>query len=191
VAHADLHALDWRALGLDEVVPIPGADPAGHETDRWMAYADEQALDAQPELVAVYYWLRHHRPEPSGEALVHGDYRPGNSLVRNDDDIMILDWELAHVGDPAEDLGWWAAPVFRAQHTLTGAFEIEDLLQRYETYSGREVDRAAVHFWSVLAVFKLAGMVLTGNRSFCERRSERATAGGLALQDLLFKMTGL
>ena len=51
-------------------------------------------------------WLRANAPEPAEPRLVHGDFRLGNFIVDEDGLAAVIDWELAHLGDPAEDIGW-------------------------------------------------------------------------------------
>lgn len=68
--------------------------------------AEEEGLAPDPFLRLVASWLDANRPEPVPLGLVHGDFHPANVIVTSDDEYMAVDWELAHVGDPREDLGW-------------------------------------------------------------------------------------
>jgi len=70
--------------------------------------AEPPGLAPDPFLRLVASWLDANRPEPVPLGLVHGDFHPANVIVTNDDEYMAVDWELAHVGDPREDLGWMA-----------------------------------------------------------------------------------
>jgi aminoglycoside phosphotransferase (APT) family kinase protein len=70
--------------------------------------AEAQGLAPDPFLRLVASWLNANRPEPVPLGLVHGDFHPANVIVTSDDEYMAVDWELAHVGDPREDLGWMA-----------------------------------------------------------------------------------
>ena len=70
--------------------------------------AEPQGLAPDPFLRLVASWLDANRPEPVPLGLVHGDFHPANVIVTSDDEYMAVDWELAHVGDPREDLGWMA-----------------------------------------------------------------------------------
>jgi aminoglycoside phosphotransferase (APT) family kinase protein len=74
---------------------------------RWRDAAPE-GLAPDPFLRLVASWLDANRPEPVPLGLVHGDFHPANVIVTSSDDYMAVDWELAHVGDPREDLGWMA-----------------------------------------------------------------------------------
>jgi aminoglycoside phosphotransferase (APT) family kinase protein len=74
---------------------------------RWLEAAPT-GLAPDPFLRLVALWLDANRPEPVPLGLVHGDFHPANVIVTGSDDYMAVDWELAHVGDPREDLGWVA-----------------------------------------------------------------------------------
>lgn len=185
---AELHALDWQALGLGDVLARPTASPAVNEVEAWAAYADRQAMEPEPELVEIAQWLRQAAPPCGDLALVHGDFRPGNTLLLNDGSLLLLDWEMAHIGDPLEDVGYWCASAFEAQHTIEGHWTLDDFVAEYETRVDRVVDREAVRYWSIVALFKLAGMVLTGQRASCEGRTTRVALPVRSLQRKMLEM---
>ncbi len=98
-------------------------------------------------------WLREHVPESHGIVLNHGDFRVGNFLVNEEELVGVVDWEFAHLGDPAEDLGW---PLVRAwrfgeDHLRFGGInEVEPFLERYNTLTGREITKEELFYWEVL-----------------------------------------
>lgn len=172
---ADIHEVDWRALGLDQLLLSQLPPGARRELAWWQSYLSTQELEPQPEMVEVACWLGRHAPEPQRVVLVHGDYKPGNVLLSPAGEIdSVLDWEIAHVGDPMEDLGWVTNPYRIREHTIPGAWEVEDLLGHYVARTGLRVDPAELRYWQVFTNFKLAAIVLTGIRSTCEGRAERA-----------------
>ena len=62
---------------------------------------------ARPVFELALQWLKRHRPpDPARLSLVHGDFRNGNLVVDEGGLRAVLDWEMAHLGDPMEDLGW-------------------------------------------------------------------------------------
>ena len=173
---AQIHALDWRAAGLDFLgVPQDEASCGLMEVERWEAIVDKDAMEPQPVLRAAFRWLRRHPPAPAQRiTLVHADYRTGNFLCHPDGRILgILDWEMTHLGDPLEDLGWALIRPWRwlGNEWMGGLLERGDFYQRYEAASGLRVDEEAVRFWEVLGNVKLAAIFLTGARSFCEGRT--------------------
>lgn len=118
-------------------------------------------LETEPsvELRFASWWLwRNLPPAPARLSIVHGDYRPANMLVEDKQICAMLDWEFGHPGDPLEDLGWFLTPYYTAEHLITGSFGHEDAIARYEAGRGQAVDRAALRFWAVVAMYKLAYM---------------------------------
>jgi aminoglycoside phosphotransferase (APT) family kinase protein len=84
---------------------------------------------------------------------VHGDFRNGNLIVGPEGVRSVLDWELTHIGDPIEDLGWLCANAWRFGGELpVGGFgTYDDLIAGYESASGETVDRAALNWWEAAA----------------------------------------
>ena len=89
---------------------------------------------------------------------MHGDFRMGNLLVDASGLRAILDWELAHAGDPAEDLGWLCARAWRfggAGH-VGGFGDLSTLLAAYEGAGGDAVEPERVRWWEAYAAVKWA-----------------------------------
>lgn len=174
---AELHGLDVDVTGLRKELEDPGPYPAEHELDRWERELDAQQLEPQPALRLAAEWLHDHLPPaPPRIVLVHGDFRPANVLVHDGAFDVLLDWELAHLGDPLDDLGWYTAPLYAKEHFIPGAWEQGDFLRRHRELTGVEIDPAALKFWQVLSTFRLAVIALTGVRTFCEDAAERPAA---------------
>jgi aminoglycoside phosphotransferase (APT) family kinase protein len=171
-----IHRLDWRALGLGVLgVPESVAACAPRELAYWRTVVRAEALEPQPVLEAAMDWLAAHLPAPAPcIALVHGDYRTGNFLYDEVGEIRgILDWEMAHLGDPLEDLAWlclrsWR---FRRAGMIGGLAPREEMFGLYAQASGLKVDERAVRWWEILGNIKLAAIFLTGARSFAEGRT--------------------
>jgi aminoglycoside phosphotransferase (APT) family kinase protein len=159
---AGVHTTDWRKLGLGELLDDPGPEAAVHELDAWAATRAERGAGAYPELTAVERWLREWAPAAQATVLVHGDFKPGNALIDGDEITVLLDWETAHLGDPVEDLGWVTQPTRRTEHLITGAWEQDDLLARYQAATGLAVDPVALTWWQIFASYKTAVITLTG-----------------------------
>lgn len=187
---AALHRFDWRAARLDDVLPDPGGSGAAAAVAEWRATLERQRVEPAPELELVLQWLEENAPEAQATVLVHGDWKPGNSLLSGGELQVMLDWETVHLGDPLEDLGWVTNPLRRREHLIPGAWEREDLIRHYEKASGFRADPAAVHYWNVFANLKLNAILLTGVRSFCEGRSERPWSDDGMLARLQFQLLG-
>jgi aminoglycoside phosphotransferase (APT) family kinase protein len=108
----------------------------------------------QPVFELALSWLDRRKPRPVARpVLVHGDYRTGNYLADESGVTAILDWEGAHLGDPAEDLGWLCVKSWRfgAIDKPAGGFgSREALWTAYERAGGGTVDPARAHWWEVL-----------------------------------------
>jgi len=168
-----LHAVDWRAANLDFLgVPPTGTGAAARELARWEGYIARAGGPPRPMLTEAVLWLRRALPVTDEITLVHGDYRTGNFLVDGGRIVAILDWEMVHLGDPMEDLGWACMALWRGESPyMCHLLERERLYARYEELSGRRVDRARVHFYEVLATVKMAAIMLTGLHAFREGRT--------------------
>ncbi len=120
--------------------------------------------------------------EPSKLAVVHGDFRNGNLLVDEEGVRGVLDWELCHVGDPMEDLGWICVPSWRfgeIDRPVGGFGPREELFAGYQA-AGGVVDPARVRFWEVLGTLKWGIMCMTMVaifRSGADPSVERAAIG--------------
>jgi len=176
-ALVQVHQVDVAATGIVDVLPDPGPNPAEHELQEWEAVLNEQELEPQPALRLSVHWMRRHLPPPPArQCVVHGDYRPGNVLVKDGRIEVVLDWELSRRGDPVDDLGWYFAPLYRREHFVADAFGPAEFLARYESASGTSVDRESLRWWEVMATFRLAVMALTGVRTFCTGEAQRPAA---------------
>jgi aminoglycoside phosphotransferase (APT) family kinase protein len=114
--------------------------------------------------------------------LVHGDFRNGNIVVDASGLRAVLDWELAHLGDPMEDLAWISVPSWRFGHhdlPVGGIGTRDELFAGYRE-GGGTVDAARVHYWEVLGTLKW-GVICEGmaaaHLSGAERSVERAAVG--------------
>jgi aminoglycoside phosphotransferase (APT) family kinase protein len=118
-------------------------------------------------------------PEPTTPRLVHGDLRNGNIIVGEEGLRAVLDWEIAHLGDPMEDLGWICVGSWRfgGEGPVGGFGSREALAEAYEAAGGQRVDPAALLFWELLGTLSwgvsCAAMVASF-RSGIDPSSERA-----------------
>ncbi len=153
-AAALLHAVAPESVpGLTEVQPLVKyrevLDLLGHHS---------------PTFELAFRWLEANRPKPIDPVIVHGDFRLGNVIVKPDGLAAVLDWELAHLGDPAEDLGWLSVRAWRfgSPHEVAGIGSIDDLLRAYHLANGRpEVDAERVHWWIVAGTLMWGVMCVT------------------------------
>ncbi len=150
-AIAGIHALDKSRLPELRLMTVAGeiADLA----------AEYKSFDwPRPVFELALRWLRDNAPATSDiVTLVHGDFRHGNLIVGPEGLRAVLDWELAHFGDPMEDLGWICVNSWRfgeIDKPVGGLGTREELFAAYESASGRAVDVARVMFWEVLGTLR-------------------------------------
>ena len=125
-----------------------------------------RATGAQrPILELAFQYLRNHLPEPVDLVLLHGDFRNGNIMFDPEVGVAaILDWELAHIGDPAEDMGWICTNSWRfgrPDRPVGGFGDYADLLAGYAAAGGRPIDLSRVRFWQMLGSLRWGIMCLT------------------------------
>ncbi len=118
----------------------------------------------RPVFELALRWLRDNNPGPSDRiTLVHGDFRHGNLMIGADGVRAVLDWELAHLGDPMEDLGWICVNSWRfggIDKPVGGFGACEELFAGYEAASGVKVDAARVKFWEVMGTLRWGVMCI-------------------------------
>jgi aminoglycoside phosphotransferase (APT) family kinase protein len=145
---ADVHATDWRGLGL-EFLDMPELGETGTEQklgwyEHFYEWAAEQG-QRSPTIEAALEWLRANQPSAEPTVLIHGDCRLGNMVVQADLSVAgLLDWELAMLGPPGLDLGW---ALFVNRHHTDGVGaprppgfpSAEEIVARYEELSGNPV----------------------------------------------------
>jgi aminoglycoside phosphotransferase (APT) family kinase protein len=167
---------DPHDLGLED---FDGArDTAScwrHELERWERVIDEDEREPQPIARAAIRRLRRHPPPPAQKiSVVHGDYRTGNFLFDAKGDIRaILDWEMAHLGDPLEDLGWALDPLWShgdPSHPA-GTVARARAIAMWEEASGLKADPAALAWWEIFASLKGLAIWISAAREYTDGRN--------------------
>ncbi len=176
---ADLGAALARIHQID-----PDAVPGLVETDQLTYYTDVLHTIGQPHpvLELVRNWLIDHHPEIRTSRIVHGDFRLGNVIVGPDGLRAVIDWELAHLGDPMEDLGWLCVKAWRfgGRPPVAGLGEYATLFEAYEAAGGDPVDPDTVLWWEVLGTWKWGIMCMlqaNAHLSGASRSHELAAIG--------------
>jgi aminoglycoside phosphotransferase (APT) family kinase protein len=148
---ARLHALDVPAS-------LPQPDPLALLRDQLDAFGRPSEVF---ELALTE--LERDRPPARGPVLVHGDFRLGNLIVGPDGLRAVLDWELVHAGNPAEDLGWLCVKAWRfgAGPAVAGMGGREDLLAAYLAAGGADISQAELRWWEILGTLRWGVICLT------------------------------
>jgi aminoglycoside phosphotransferase (APT) family kinase protein len=147
-------------------------------------------------LAYAFDWLRRRAPVADRVAIVHGDLRFGNLLYEDGRLTALLDWEMVHLGDPLEDLGW----VYRRIWTPERSLPFEEFLAAYEAESlllgwRHPVDADRLRWYQAFSEVKHAVISLTAARSFHDRltlnlRHADRAATLPAFLDRFFELTG-
>ena len=171
-----------HATPLDGLPPLATSD-AATELVRYEAIYRE--LGAQrPVFEAAFRWLEGRAPPLERPVLVHGDFRNGNLMIHPTAGLVgVLDWELAHLGDPAEDLGWICVNSWRFgewRRPVGGFGDYQDLLDGHAAAGGPAVSLERLLFWQALGSLKWGVICLMMYSSFAsgaDRSIERAMIG--------------
>jgi aminoglycoside phosphotransferase (APT) family kinase protein len=157
---ARIHAIDLNASGLAS--RLSRMSPEQYVRQTWLRY---QALGTpQPMIDFSARWLLEHLPATFEPTLVHNDFRNGNIMVSANGVIAVLDWEIAHIGDPMRDLGWICTNSWRfgrSELPVGGFGTYADLFRGYQRVSGKQVDPAHVKFWEIFGSYWWACSSLT------------------------------
>ena len=159
-------------------------DLSGHPSVALALY--QRVLDGVgrplPVIELALRWGRERRPRSPRLAVVHGDFRTGNVIVGPEGLRAVLDWEVAHLGDPMEDLGYLCMRTWRfgGAGPVGGFGQRAELFAAYQAASGQPVDPEAVRFWEVMGSVRWALGCVRRARSFrhqARRRLEFAAVG--------------
>ncbi len=156
----------------------------------WNAYLDgciRQWVDAEaahaerePFMRLVAAWLDANRPPPAPLTLVHGDFQAPNVLVEAADGrFLLIDWELTHIGDPREDLGWWSLAATSQPPDIIAA-DAELFFDRYRERTGLGEDVVNPATVAYFTVMSSANVFFSLIRQTSAMTREETTAMGIA-----------
>ena len=180
-ALAGIHRIeldDRRIPGLPEVEdPLAGLR-------EW----HERLGEPHPAFELAFVALAREAPPRLRRTVVHGDFRMGNLMVGEQGLTGVLDWELAHAGDPAEDLGWLCVPAWRftrRERPAAGLATRAELLAAYERHSGVGVAPDALAWWELAGTLRwgvICVMQAFSHLSGARRSVEHAVIGRRACE---------
>ncbi|MGW6730163.1 phosphotransferase family protein [Nocardia sp. NPDC055029] len=155
-----------HSIPLDAVPGLAVRDPLQELISTYRAFDEPR-----PAIELGLRWLAEHSPKPRSTALVHGDFRNGNLIVDQDGVRAVLDWELTHLGNPMEDLGWLCVKAWRfGTPAPVGGFGCRDqLLAGYAEIAGTCPDAEELHWWEVFGTVRWAVL--------CRVQAERFFSG--------------
>jgi aminoglycoside phosphotransferase (APT) family kinase protein len=167
-ALADLHSVDFRAVGLGDL-----GKPEGfmlRQIDGWTARYERAETKEVPVVAELAAWLREHLPPAPPPALLHNDWRLDNMMLDSSDPgraVAVFDWDMCTVGDPFADLGTLLASWLEAgdgvantgaaatmPSNVPGFMTRRDAVARYA--ARRHVDLSDIGYYYVFGLFKIA-----------------------------------
>lgn len=172
-----LAAFDPAGTPLAEHVPAPAPDQCWRfALDYWESVLDADQIAPMPLVRAAIRRLRANPPPPAQAVrIVHGDYRSGNLMHDGAGRMLAMfDWEMAHLGDPLEDLGWALDPIWDhfEPGLACGMITREQAIAAWQAASGMRVDPAPMRWWSLFNSVKGRAIWTSAYKEF--------VAGGLA-----------
>ena len=163
-------------LAMLPAAPV-GASAAADECERYEQLYRAIAPDPHPAFELAFRWLRGNLPPETPDArraLVHGDFRLGNLLVGPEGVRAVLDWELAHIGDPLEDLAWLFVRSWRFgndQLAAAGVGSRQALWEAYEAAGGTRVDPERARFWEVFGNLRWGIISIVQTKTYLDGHS--------------------
>ena len=179
-------------------LPAMGALSAKDELDRYEAIYRSTGAE-RPIFELAFRKLRKTAPEGGEPVLLHGDFRNGNLMIHPREGLVaVLDWELAHLGDAASDLGWLCVNSWRfgGDRPVGGFGDYQELIEGYRAGGGGAIAVEDIQYWQMLGSLKWGIMCLTMYQTFtsgADASVERAMIGRRASEteiDLVNLMEG-
>jgi aminoglycoside phosphotransferase (APT) family kinase protein len=149
-----------RALAAIHQIPPSGLGLT--QQDRLAVYRHrlDSIGEPRPVLELGYKWLAERRPSPATLSVVHGDFRLGNLLVDRTGLRAVLDWELAHLGDPHEDVAWATIRAWRFdRYRQPGTFPEPDAwAEAYNAAADRSraINPEVMRWWQIAGTWSWA-----------------------------------
>ena len=176
------------ALAAIHAIPIDGLPSELQESDGLAQIAQYEEIyrsfnAPRPVFELAMQWLKTNAPAPLPPVLVHGDFRLGNLMIDQTGLVAVLDWELAHLGDPREDIAWVCVNSWRfgqSQNRVGGFGQLSDLLNAYQAANGAEIVPEDIDWWEMLGTLKWGIMCMImyeAYRSGADPSVERAAIG--------------
>ena len=144
-------------------------DCCKEQLEHWVKVIRKDSLGVEPILEAAIRELYRSEPLPATRlSIVHGDYRNGNFLFEGKQITGILDWEMAHIGDPLEDLGWALSEIWCWEKKETPAYLIqrEEALDIWVQESKIKIDESSLFWWELFSCVKGLAIWISAGHEF-------------------------
>jgi len=177
-----IHQTNWQQKDISFLrPPISVKDAPRQEIAKWERIFNKIKIEPEPLLTCALVWLNNNMPVAENITIVHGDYKADNIMFSDTDIVAVLDWELATLGDPMEDVGWICMDYYKVDNLVNGLMSKEEFLQRYQELTGFTVDPEVVRFWQLFGCFKMAVITLTGIKNLLSGKTNAGVIIGLGI----------
>ena len=152
-AIVEIHNIDPTTLSLPSYRrPTSPVENATNEIELWGRILDQRAVKPWPFVHFARRVLTECAPTiVERSVLCHGDVGPGNFVHHQGKVSAVLDWELSHIGDPMDDLGWW---VFRGHEFSGDCGDLEAQLRRWSKATGLPVDKRRIEYYKAFVMWR-------------------------------------
>lgn len=183
-ALAEVHAVDWRAAGLDAVLPVPTrpTDAARALIDLHTSHLHDAAFEPHPMVTYAIHRLRRSAPPAEELCLLKGTNGLGEEIFDGDVMVAMSDWELAAIGDPAYDFAQLQGFADRIEVDGQVRWDLERALDHYRTVTGRTIDPAAVRWYRHLYGLIMFTFAHRAARSLIEGHDLQARRAWVAVE---------
>jgi aminoglycoside phosphotransferase (APT) family kinase protein len=165
---ATLHSVDYVAAGLEDFGRASGY--LERQVSRWSKQYDASKTEEIPSMDRIMAWLPENLPADQSVSIVHGDYRPGNTITHPTEPRIaaLLDWELSTIGHPLADLGYCCASYHgevlsvgefsSLDHEAMGIPSEKEFVERYCHYAGRD-QIEDFHYYVIFSLFRSTAII--------------------------------
>ena len=160
---AKLHSVDYKKIGLEDYGK-PG-NYVARQVSRWSKQYRASETDNIEAMNNLIDWLPKNIPDDDETTIVHGDYRLDNMVLKNNEVVGILDWELSTLGHPIADfsyhcLSWRTQEAFWDEAKLKelGILSEREYMEMYCENSGKDLSKNW-EFYMAFNMFKIAGIL--------------------------------
>jgi len=146
---AKIHQINLDDYDVSGVRVSPeGGSPAQHEVDKFNTMFTDEIRDRMPAVVAeAMAYINDNAPVDGVKRLCWGDSRPGNVIWKDLAPVAVIDWEMASIGDPVQDVSWWywidyINCVGLGVERLGGLPTLEDMYAQWHTITGLSLEHS-------------------------------------------------
>jgi len=170
---AKIHLVDIKKLAFLGI-PTSSVDCAQREIAKWEELYRAHSVFPDPAFEEVVLWLKANKPTDVARiSLLWGDPGPGNFMYEGNRLTGCIDWEMAHIGDPMDEIGMFLGKCETTETLMT----TEEFYQYYEEYSGIKINQKSIDYYRALWNFRLAVITTIALNEFVSGNTSSVFSG--------------